>query len=58
MLDDGDVGLFSEIAGKEGGLTRASVTQIMNLLKLPPEWKDFLLGLMDLKEIRRYSFPS
>lgn len=27
----------------------------MNLLKLSPEWKNFLLGLMDPKEIRRYS---
>jgi hypothetical protein len=54
MLDDGEVGSFSEIAEKEG-LTRARVTQIMNLLKLSPEWKTFLLGLNDQKEIRKYS---
>jgi|GEM_PF-1403665 len=54
MLDDGEVGSLSKIAEKEG-LTRARVTQIMNLLKLPPDWKNFLLGLTDPKEIRRYS---
>jgi hypothetical protein len=57
MLDDGEVESLSEIAEKEG-LTRARVTQIMNLLKLPPDWKDFLLGLNDHndhKEIRKYS---
>ena len=43
MLDDGEVESLSEIAEKEG-LTRARVTQIMNLLKLSPEWKNFLLG--------------
>ena len=37
------------------GLTRARVTQIMNLLKLPPEWKTFLTGLDDPKDIRKYS---
>ena len=54
MLEAGEVESLSEIAKKEG-LTRARVTQIMNLLKLSPEWKNFLLGLMDPKEIRRYS---
>ncbi len=37
------------------GLTRARVTQIMNLLKLPAEMQDFLLGLDDAKQIRKYS---
>jgi hypothetical protein len=54
MLDDGEVESLSEISEKED-LTRARVTQIMNLLKLPSEWKEFLLGLNDPKEIRRYS---
>jgi hypothetical protein len=54
MFDDGEVRSLSEIAQKEG-LTRARVTQIMNLLKLIPDWKNFLLGLTDPKEIRRYS---
>ncbi len=53
ILDDGEAGSLSEIAEKHG-LTRAKVTQIMNLLKLSPEWKNFLLGLTDPKEIRRY----
>jgi len=35
-LDDGTVASMSEIARKES-LTRARVTQIMNLLKLPAE---------------------
>jgi hypothetical protein len=54
MLNNGEVFSLSEIAEKEG-LTRARVTQIMNLLKLTPDWKNFLLGLTDPKEIRRYS---
>jgi hypothetical protein len=54
MLDGGEVGSLNEIAKKEG-VTRARVTQIMNLLKLPEEMRDFLLGLDDPKEIRKYS---
>jgi hypothetical protein len=54
MLDDGEMESLSMIAEKEG-LTRARVTQIVNLLKLPSDWKDFLLGLEDPKEIRKYS---
>jgi hypothetical protein len=54
MLDDGVVESLSQIAKKEG-LTRARVTQIMNLVKLPTEFKEFLLGLDDPKEIRKYS---
>lgn len=54
MLDDGEVGSLSEIARKEG-LTRARVTQVMNLLRLPAEFKEFLAGLSDPKEIRKYS---
>ena len=54
MLDARSVRSYGEIAGKEG-LTRARVTQIMNLLKLPPKWKAFLAGLDDPKDIRKYS---
>jgi hypothetical protein len=46
MLDDGVVVSMSEIARKED-LTRARVTQIMNLLKLPAEMQVFLLELDD-----------
>ncbi len=54
MLVDGSATSYSEIAKREG-LTRARVTQIMNLLKLPPEWQTFLAGLDNPKDIRRYS---
>ena len=54
MLDDGAVSSMSDIARKEG-LTRARVTQIMNLLKLPAEMQNFLLKLDDPKEIRKFS---
>ena len=54
MLDDGSVNSMSEIARKEG-FTRARVTQIMNLLKLPAEMQNFLLKLDDPMEIRKFS---
>ncbi|MDY7035956.1 MAG: hypothetical protein SV375_07320 [Thermodesulfobacteriota bacterium] len=54
MLDDGSATSYSEIAQKEE-LTRARVTQIMNLLKLPWEMQEFLVRLEDPREIRRYS---
>ncbi|MFX0198722.1 MAG: hypothetical protein ACFFCW_21580 [Candidatus Hodarchaeota archaeon] len=54
MLETGEIKSQSEIAKKEG-LTRARVTQIMNLLKLPPHWTQFLLKLNDAKEICKYS---
>ena len=54
MLDDGSANSMSEIARIEG-LTRARVTQIMNLLKLPAEMQVFLLGLEDPKQVRKYS---
>jgi hypothetical protein len=54
MLDARSVRSYGEIARKEGR-TRARVTQIMNLLKLPPEWKTFLAGLDDPKDIPKYS---
>ena len=45
---------LSEIPEK-GGFTRARVTQIINLLKSPSDWKDLLLGLAEPKELRKYS---
>jgi hypothetical protein len=54
MLDNGEVKSLTEIARNEG-LTRARVTQIMNLLKLPAEMREFLARLDDPKEIRKYS---
>jgi len=54
MLVKGQVNSLAEIGQKEG-LTRARVTQIMNLLKLPNEVKTFLAGLGDPKEIQKYS---
>ncbi|MFC1856484.1 hypothetical protein ACFL9U_00465 [Thermodesulfobacteriota bacterium] len=54
MLNDGAVESLSQIAKKEG-LTRARITQIMNLLKLPADLREFLIGLNDPKEIRKYS---
>jgi hypothetical protein len=53
-LNDGSVSSISEIAKKEG-LTRARVTQIMNLLKLPIDFQKFLLGLNDPVEILKNS---
>ena len=54
MLDEGEVSSLAQIAKIEG-LTRARVTQIMNLLKLPSDIKKFLASLQDPKEIKRYS---
>lgn len=54
MVDEGLVSSLSELTKKEG-LTRARITQIMNLLKLPTEMQEFLAGLDDPKEIRKYS---
>jgi hypothetical protein len=53
-IENGEVRSLSEIAMREG-LSRARVTQIMNLLKLSPEMSTFLLGLDDPEEIRKYS---
>ena len=54
MLDDGSVCSMSEIARIEG-LTRARVTQVINLLKLPAEMQNYLLNLDDPKEVRKFS---
>lgn len=54
MLAEGEVSSLAQIAKIEG-LTRARVTQIMNLLKLPAEMKEFLNGLQDPVKIRKYS---
>jgi hypothetical protein len=54
MFNDGIVKSKSEIARAEG-LCTALVSQVKNLLKLSGEVKEFLLGLEEPKEIRRYS---
>jgi hypothetical protein len=54
LLENGTFKSKSDIAKKEG-LTRARVTQIMNLLKLPPHWRYFLKQLDDSEKIRKYS---
>jgi hypothetical protein len=54
MLDEGRVKSLSEVAQKEG-MTRARVTQIMNLLELPAEWQEFLAGLDGSEEVGKYS---
>ncbi len=54
MLDEGTVASLNEIAKKEG-LSRARVTQVMNLLKLPEAVKMFLAHLDDSQEIRMHS---
>ena len=46
--------LFEAITRVEG-LAQARGTQIMNLLRLPDEMREFLLELDDPKEIRKYS---
>jgi ParB-like chromosome segregation protein Spo0J len=54
MLDEGLAESLNDIAKMEN-LSRARVTQIMDLLKLPAEVKEFLTGLQDPAGIRRYS---
>jgi hypothetical protein len=54
MLSEGKVSSLAQIAKIEG-LTRARVTQIMNLLKLPAVLKEFLTNFQDPREMRRYS---
>jgi ParB-like chromosome segregation protein Spo0J len=54
MLDEGIVKSLNEIAKRER-LSRARVTQVMNLLKLPEEVKLLLARLGEPKEIRKYS---
>jgi len=46
--------LFKAIARKES-LIRTRVSLITNLLQLPDKMREFLLGLADPREIRRYS---
>jgi hypothetical protein len=54
MLENREIESLSEISRQEG-LTRARVTQIMNLLKLLSGWQKFLAALDDLEEMRKYS---
>ena len=52
LLDFALLNLRSEIAKAEG-LAPARITQMMNLLKLPSEVKDFLTSFKAPKEIRK-----
>ena len=54
MLEEGLAESLNDIARIEN-LSRARVTQIMNLLKLPANFKAFLASLQDPMEIQRYS---
>ena len=54
MLDNRSVESMIEVA-RIKGLTRARVTQIMNLMKLPTEMQVFLLELDDAKQVRKHS---
>jgi hypothetical protein len=54
MLDEGIVTSSNEMARRER-LSRARVTQVMNLLKLPEAVKMFLASLDDSREIREHS---
>jgi hypothetical protein len=44
----------SQLAKREG-MTRARMTQIMNLLKLAPEIRNHILDLKDPEEIKHYT---
>jgi len=54
MLNTGEAASLAQIA-RENGISRARVSQIMNLLKLPADVKEFLARLQDPMEIQRYS---
>ncbi len=51
LLDSGDVKNRPEIA-RRYGISRARVTQIMNLLRLPSEILDYIAGLPEQEELR------
>jgi hypothetical protein len=51
MLDKGVVGNKAELARKEG-VSRARVTQILNLLNLAPEIQNYLMTTTDRKNLR------
>ena len=54
MLERQLVNNRSELA-KRYGLSRARVTQILNLLELAPEIQEHLLQLKDRRTVRKYS---
>jgi hypothetical protein len=54
LLDEEVVNNRSELA-KRYGISRARVTQLMNLLDLAPEIQEYLLQLQDRKSVRGYS---
>ena len=51
MLDRGAVKSKAELARKEG-LSRARVTQILNLLNLAPEIRNYLMTIEDEKDCK------
>ncbi|UCG12436.1 MAG: hypothetical protein JSU72_18405 [Deltaproteobacteria bacterium] len=55
MLDEGLAECLNEIAKMEN-LSQARVAQIMDLMKLPAEAKEFLIGLQNRAEILRYAY--
>lgn len=46
VLENGDVSSQAELA-KQGGVSRARITQVLNLLKLDPGIQDYVLGIED-----------
>lgn len=54
LLERGLVNSRSELA-KRNGMSRARVTQTMNLLDLAPEIQEYLLPLQDKKSVRAFS---
>jgi len=54
MLKSGMVNNRSELA-KRYGLSRARVTQLLNLLELAPEIQEHLFALKDKKSVRAFS---
>ena len=51
MLEKGVVKNSAELARKEG-LSRARVTQILNLFKLAPEIQNYLMTITDRKDLK------
>jgi hypothetical protein len=51
MLEKGAVKNSAELARKEG-LSRARVTQILNLTKLAPEIRNYLMTIADRKDLK------
>ena len=54
LLDSGAVNSRAGLA-KKFGISRARVTQLLNLLQLDPEYQAFLLRLRDVESVKLYS---